>query len=223
MHKVVSILDPKKVNRSGLKCLKPVSHLSVAPFQRLINTTYKSGKFPSGLKGAQVVPLFKKKDPLNKENFRPVSLLTVISKIYERNMHDQLSDHLDTCFHPFLAAFRKGFGCQSTLLRLLEDSRKALDNREYVCAILMDLSKAFDCLSHGLLIAKLKAYGLSEEVVKLLDSYLEDRFQQIRLGAHISSWEKLFKGVPQGSILEPLLFNVIINDILSSPEPKAHR
>ena len=91
--------------------------------------------------------------------------------------------------------------CQSTLLRLLEDRRKALDNHEYVGAILMDLSKAFDCLPHGLLIAKLKAYGLSEEAVKLLDSYLEDRSQQIRLGTHTSSWDKLLKGVPQGSIL----------------------
>ena len=77
----------------------------------------------------------------------------------------------------------------------------------------MDLSKAFDCLHHGLLIAKLKAYGLSEEAVKLLDSYLNDRSQQIKLGPYASSCEKLFKGVPQGSILGPLLFNVIINDI----------
>ena len=94
----------------------------------------------------------RKKYPLNKENFRPVSLLPVISKIYKRSVHEQLSDHLNASFHPFLAAFRKGFECQSTLLRLLEDWRKALDNHQCVGAILMDLSKAFYCLPHRLLL-----------------------------------------------------------------------
>ena len=89
-------------------------------------------------------------------------------------MHNQLSEHLEASFRSFLAAFRKGLGCQSTLLRLLEDWRKPLDKRECVAAILMDLSKGFDCLPHQLLIAKLKAYRLAEEAVKLLESYLRD-------------------------------------------------
>ena len=124
----------------------------------LINTTFETSNFPHSLKVCQVLPLHKKKEPLNKENFRPVSILKNTSKIYEWAMHDQLAEYFEAVFKPFLAAFRKGFWCQTTLLRLLEDWKRALDNNECVAAILMDLSKAFDCLPHDLLKAKLKTY-----------------------------------------------------------------
>ena len=100
------------------------------------------------------MPLLKKNDSMDKDNYHPVSILSTISKVYERAMHNQLSEFFDNIFHPYLAAFHKGFGCQSALLRLLEDWRKALDNHQIAAAILMDLSKAFDCLLHDLLIKK---------------------------------------------------------------------
>ena len=124
-------------------------------------------------------------------------------------MHDQLSDYFETIFSPLLAAFRRGFGCQTTLLRLIEDWKKALDDHKCVAAILMDLSKAFDCLPHDLLLAKFKAYGVSGEAVELLGSYLGSRLQQIKLGSTTSMWETILKGVPQGSILGPLFLTFL--------------
>ena len=128
----------------------------------LINTTFQHGTFPGSLKGApKVVPIHKKDDPLNKENYRPVSVPPVFSKAYERVMHNQLSDYLMIFLIHSWHHFAKGFGCQSTLLRLLEDWRKALDNHKFAAAVLMDLSKAFD----GLLI---KSCGLMGWLLKLL-------------------------------------------------------
>ena len=104
-------------------------------------------------------------------------------------------------------------GCQTALLRLLEDWWNALDKNQYAAAVLMDLSKAFDCLPHDILLDKLSAYGMSTDSVSLFESYLSNRKQQIKINSILSSWSDIQKGVPQGSILEPLLFNVFVNDI----------
>ena len=150
---------------------------------------------------------------MTKLNYRPVSLLPIPSKIFEKVLPNQLSEYFDNIFDDFLCAFRKGHGCQTTLIRLLEDWKCALDNNEYVAAILMDLLKAFDCLPHNILLCKLSSYGLTENATKLMESYLSDHTQQIKIGNVVSSWAEIQKGVPQGSILGPILFNVFINDI----------
>ena len=103
-------------------------------------------KFPDTLKQARVTPILKKKDPFDVQNYRPASILPIISKLFERTLEEQLSKHFENIFNPYLSAFRKGFSCQSVLLAITEEWRKALDRGEYVAAILMDLSKAFDCL-----------------------------------------------------------------------------
>ena len=148
-----------------------------------------------------------------KSNYRPVSILPVPSKIYEKVLSEQLSNYFESVFDDYLCAFRKRHGCQTTLMRLLEDWKEALDSNCYVAAVLMDLSKAFDCLPHDILLCKLGCYGLFQKAVNLLASYLSDRKQQVKIGNVTSKWADISKGVPQGSILGPLLFNVFINDI----------
>ena len=193
-----------------LKFAKPVV---LQPITFLINETIKVSEFPDECKKAIVSPLHKKNSTLDKENYRPVSILPILSKLYERAINAQLMNFFETKFHTYLSAFRPGYGCQSTLLRIIEDWKQALDDNKYVAAILMDLSKAFDCLPHDLLLLKLKYYGLSENALKLMKSYLTNRKQCVKLGSIKSNFEAILKGVPQGSILGPVLFNIFINDI----------
>ena len=113
----------------------------------------------------------------------------------------------------FQRAFRTSYGCQTALLRIVEDLKEALDKNMFVGAILMGLSKAFDCLHHGLIIKKLNAYGVSDSSCRLMASYLSNRTQRVKIGSVVSSWAEIMKGVPLGSILGPLIFNIFINDI----------
>ena len=149
--------------------------------------------FPDKLKEAQVTPLHKKSDPLLKTNYRPVSVLPIFSKIFEKIYEIQLTDYFDKIFNPFLCAFRRGHGCQTTLLRVLEDWREALDKNQYIAAVLMDLSKAFDCLPHNIMLDKLSAYGLTPNAVALLKSYLSNRKQQIKVNNVLSGWADIHK------------------------------
>jgi hypothetical protein len=166
----------------------------VKPITDLINKSIKTSEFSKKLKEAQVVPCFKKNNTLDKSNYRPVSIFTFISKFFERAIYDQLIVYFNNIFHPSLSAFRSGYGCQTALLKIVEDWKEALDNNKYVAAILMNLSKAFDCLPHNLLIEKLKTYRLSDKSLKLLLNYLANRKQCVKVGSSFSNWEEIYKG-----------------------------
>ena len=204
----ISVKKATGVNNISSKLLRIAQPVVTQPLTTLINMSLEHSTFPDALKKAQVVPIHKKNSILEKGNYRPVSVLHTISKLFERAINSQLAEHFNS-----LAAFRSGYGCQSTLLRIIEDWKKALDANKYVGAILMDLSKAFDCLPHDLLLLKLREYGLSTSAINLVQSYLSNRSQCVKLGSVTSTYESIFKGVPQGSILGPVLFNIFINDI----------
>ena len=173
-----------------------------------INTSFENGAFPDCLKEANVTPIFKKDDPLDKENYRPVSILPLLSKVFEKLIYKQLSNYTESFLSSILCGFRKAHNTQHALFKLLHSWQKELDQKRFVGTILIDLWKAHDCIPHYLLIAKLGYYGLDKIGLSGILDYLSRRKQRTKISCSYSFWYDIIRGVPQGSILGLLLFNM---------------
>ena len=173
------------------------------------NNSVSSSVFPNDLKKADITPIYKKDEKFLMTNYRPVSILPNVSKLFERSMFNQISTYFEKLFSKFQCGFRKGYNAQHSLLVLIENIRKILDKKGFAGIVLTDLSKAFDCIDHDLLIAKLQAYGFSIDSLKFIHSYLSDRIQRVKINSSFSKWHKIEFGVPQGSILGPLSDNYL--------------
>ena len=170
------------------------------------------------MKKADITPIFKKGDRLLKTNYRPVSILATLAKVYEKLLYPQIYDYFDRIFSKYLGGFRKGHSTQHCLLIMLEKLRGALDKGLVTGILLTDLSKAFDSISHELLAAKLYAYRFSNNSVKLIYDYLSGRTQRTKVNNSFSKLLEIMFGVPQGSILGVILFNIYIDDLFFSAE-----
>ena len=160
--------------------------------------------FPSDLKLDDVTPVYKSKSKNSKDNYRPLSISSNISKIYERCLYDQIQVFFDSILSKYQCGFRRGYNAQHCLITLSEKWKKSVDNGGAFGALYTDLSKAFDCLSHELLIAKLDTYGFDKNALKLVYSYLSNRKQRVKINDKYRSCSEILFGVPQGSILGPL-------------------
>ena len=152
------------------------------------------------MKIANITPVHKKDEPTDKETYRPVSVLPLLSKVFEGLLYDQLSEYLEKYLNTLLCGFRNSHSIQHALFKLLQGWQEELGKSGFVGTILTDLSKAYDCLPHDLLVAKFEAYGMYKTGLNLIHNYLSNRKQRTKINSSYSGWYDIVRGVSQGSI-----------------------
>ena len=217
MNKIISSLNNgapgyDEIHASVLKIISPCV---ASPLVYLCNKSLEQGIFPNELKLANVLPLYKADDPFVFNNYRPVSLLCVLSKVFEKVMYNRLIDYLETykilVYYQF--GFRKNHSSYMALMSLMDQLIFSLENKKHVIGLFLDFSKAFDTVDHDIMLCKLSYYGIRGNALKWFESYLRGRQQYVTYNGVSSMKNTISCGVPQGSILGPLLFLLYINDL----------
>ena len=184
----------------------------------IINLSFSNGTFPDKLKIAKVVPLYKGGDKSVAKNYRPISILPIFDKIIERLMHDRLLSFLSKykLINPTQYGFQKHKSTTHAIIDVLTKINATPSSNKVSCCVFLDLAKAFDTVNHTILLSKLWHYGIRGKQNDWFRSYLSNRKQCVSINNSLSTAVSMSHGVPQGSILGPLLFILYINDIFNA-------
>ena len=213
--RTISSLNNKSTSDMSIKALKNVGDVVAPLLQDLIASSLTQGIFPNKLKCAKVIPLHKGGSKSELSNYRPISLLSCFSKLYEKAMHARLSSFLakNDIIYPSQYDFRSGHSCEHALIEAQSVLLNTLDKKQIAALLLIDFSKAFDMVDHSILLNKLEHYGIRGLNLNWFRTYLTNISQFVHINNSNSEKHILRYGVPQGSILGPLLFILYINDL----------